>query len=402
MWLAAGSTRLRPIWVPVLVASPYAWLYARQLWDNTWLIPIGALAAAGHLSWCRSAAPWKAWLVVLLLALGVLIHPMIAPLAIAILLHAWVFERSVLRQQRRTLLLQALVVLLVAAPWLSRLGREPVSALAALSIDVGAPRMSPPAMERPSAATRWAFALAGGRVLSADGLEYFLGEDWRERVPGSRPWVFLSWLSYVLVWAGIGVAILEVRRRPGDDPGLAAAGRADDFHLAWLCLVTLALSWLMQGVLKRHTHPHYYNGVWICYAGFWWLAVTRLGRGAWQRRVLSAVGAAVGVALLVVTASMAARLHRDGGNRGVHFGTALASQLEAAATLSRYSPDSELQIEVQNLLMFPHALPVLRALSGHPGDPAGPRRKLRLGFRDPAPASAFFAVVEVAEPGATR
>ncbi len=151
-----------------------------------------------------------------------------------------------------------------------------------------------------------------------------------------------------------------------------------DFHLGLLCLVALAVQWLMQGLMQRHTHPHYYNGMWIGYAYFLWTALD----GIRLRSVQACLGAALAFALLLLTAKMVLQIHRDGGNRGIHFGATLQNQLEIVHRLAAFHPDSPLRIEVKNFLMFPHALSILRKLTGTTGDPAGPQMPLRIHYRD--------------------
>jgi hypothetical protein len=166
---------------------------------------------------------------------------------------------------------------------------------------------------------------------------------------------------------------------------------ADD-HLAWICLTALFIQWLMQGVLRRSLHPHYYHGTWICYAYFLWSALsTSLGR-LWTRRARALSAVAIAASLALFTTQMVWGLHQNGGTRGIHFGATLSNQLAVAKTLSHYAPDAPLCIEVENLLMFPHALPILRALTHNTGTPDGPQTPLRIRYRDAGSESGWLAV----------
>src|SRR5262249_25804309 len=61
VWLGRLSARLRPIMAPLLLLSPYAWLYSRQIWDNTWLIPLGTIGLAAYVSFCEHAECKRLW-----------------------------------------------------------------------------------------------------------------------------------------------------------------------------------------------------------------------------------------------------------------------------------------------------------------------------------------------------
>ena len=51
---------------------------------------------------------------------------------------------------------------------------------------------------------------------------------------------------------------------------------------------------------------------------------------------------------------------------------------------------------MKNYLMFPHALPLLRSLTGTLGDPQGPRRTLQLRYRDGQDGQGWLTVEEAA------
>ena len=61
LWWLSRSLRLWVWFAPVPLLSPYFWFYARVLWDNPFLIPLGALAIAGYAAHLNSgSAGWAA------------------------------------------------------------------------------------------------------------------------------------------------------------------------------------------------------------------------------------------------------------------------------------------------------------------------------------------------------
>ncbi len=388
IWLTASSRRLRPLAALILLLSPYAWLYARQIWDNTWLIPLGTLALAAHVSFDRSPARYKAWVTGLALVLALFIHPMCMPLVAAIGLHSFSKHRQWWRDHPYTAAAMAAAALLIALPWLIA-SFNLLTGHAAPVAAVPPPALLPPKDPPEIWGACLIFGLFGGRVFSACGLEYFLEPGWANDSPLLRATVLVSVLVYILVWVGVVKSVLRVRAAGG----LRAAGELGSDHtLDVVCLCAFAIQWLFLAVLGRHTHPHYYNGLWICYGYFLWSAVSEpLSKPSFTRLFRGASFALAGV-LAFTTFSVAARLHRLGGTRGIHFGATLYNQIDVAHVLGRSSPDAQLTVGISNWLMFPHALTVLRQLTNTPGTPGGSKDPLLVHYRDADPKSGWIAV----------
>lgn len=389
LWLGRLVPRLRPLSLCLVLLSPYAWLYSRQLWDNPWLMPLGGLSLAAYLSFHGQPRRGPFALAVIGLALAVLIHPMVMPLGLVLLWHALRFHRGFLRAEHRLVLGLSLLCLLLAAPWLSYLLQGLWLRLhGALPVAAGPP--PPPADLLPpepavSFFTPLFFPFLGGVQLSGLGLHYFVGEDfWVGRELLWLPRVF-SAVAHGLLWLGLAIAVQRVRSawRAG-----ALIGR--DLHLALICVLTFAVQTVLHIVLRRHTHPHYYNGSWICLVYFVALALSSDAPWPWPKRLWrpglrTAVGLGLALSLSLVTSDLALRLHATSGTRGLHFGATLGNQIEVARSLARYHPDSPLSVEVLNYRLFPHALSLLRPLCGVPSDPAAPRQPLRLRYRSADP-----------------
>ena len=54
--VAVAFARLWVWFAPLPLLSPYFWFYARVLWDNPFLIPLGALAMAGYAAHLESGS----------------------------------------------------------------------------------------------------------------------------------------------------------------------------------------------------------------------------------------------------------------------------------------------------------------------------------------------------------
>ena len=296
----------------------------------------------------------------------------------------------------------ACAVVLLAAPWLSYLLQGLWLRLhGALPVAAGPP--PPPADLLPpepavSFFTPLFFPFLGGVQLSGLGLHYFVGEDfWVGRELLWLPMVF-SAVAHGLLWLGLCIAVQRVRSawRAG-----ALIGR--DLHLALICVLTFAVQAVLHIVLRRHTHPHYYNGSWICLVYFVALALSSDAPWPWPKRLWRpglriAVGLGLALSLSLVTSDLALRLHATSGTRGLHFGATLGNQIEVARSLARYHPDSPLSVEVLNYRLFPHALSLLRPLCGVPSDPAAPRQPLRLRYRSADPRDGGILVEPMRTP----
>ncbi|HEY5377239.1 MAG TPA: hypothetical protein VIK01_26350 [Polyangiaceae bacterium] len=388
IWLTACARRLRPIAAPILLLSPYAWLYARQIWDNTWLIPLGTLALAAHVSFDRSPARYKAWVTGLALVLGLLIHPMFVPFVAAVGIHSFSKHRKWWRQHPYTAAAMAAVSLLIALPWLVA-SFNLLTGHADAVVAAAPPALQPPKDPHQPWYASSIFGLLGGRVFSASGLEYFLEPGWTNGSALLSAAVLASVLVFVLVWVGVVRSMLRVRAAGG----FRAAGELGAGHtLDVVCLYAFGIQWLFLAVLGRHTHPHYYNGLWICYGYFLWSAVSEPLSTPGLTKLFRAGSFALAAVLAFTTFSVASRLHRLGGTRGIHFGATLSNQIDVAHVLGRSGPDAPLTVDVANWLMFPHALTVLRQLVNAPGVPGGSREPLRVHYRDPDPNSGWIVV----------
>ncbi|MDP9000183.1 MAG: hypothetical protein M3O46_08745 [Myxococcota bacterium] len=375
-WIASLSRRLEAGAGAVALLSPYFWFYDRLLWDNNLLIPLSAISVAAYVAFSVSPKPWTLGVAAVGCTSMAMIHLMCAPLVLSIAAHAAHFHRPWLRRNWRAALVATAASLLIASPYIIRL---------AMDAGVTPPRLdaspSESVVDIPNEWSGydwrgWAFPWLGGRVFSAYGLGYFFGDHWWISRAGRGGWVrvagVVSCVAIGLVWIGLArvVATLWRSRRPHDA----------DFHLGWICIVAFCIQCLLDGIGHLAQHPHYYNGIWICYFYFIWMALSEWpgGRvGLWCQTLATGGYAA---SLAVVIGFLAFSVHESGGNRGAHYGATLQNQIEVAKRLGDYAPDSPLRVNVRNYQLYPHALVELREFYGLWGTPTAPTRSLTIRY----------------------
>ena len=156
---------------------------------------------------------------------------------------------------------------------------------------------------------------------------------------------------------------------------------------ALLALLILLGQVLLDGLTAKSGFTHYFNATWIVFALLSWLAVDAL-RAPRLRAIVAAVLAA---ATLTVSLYLLVRIHHGGPAR-LPYGATLANQIDVARELNRYGPGTTVRVEVINVLRFPIALAVLRALSPVP-DPRLPPATLRLVYATDDPVDGRIRLV---------
>lgn len=377
LWWLARSLGLWIWFLPVPLLSPYFWFYARVLWDNTFLLPLGALTVAGYAAFLatRSSMGLRVtWAGLLLIPL---VHLMGIALVIPLAAHMFLFHWRALWQHRWSLAAMATAVVVAAEPY-----REYLLAS----------RSASPAGDGSLAG--WLFPLLGGRLLSAGGLDYFFGVS-LVAGPLFAAAAILSSVAHGLVWAGILVAVLAI---------IAAVRRrtwSPTTHLAAIALCALACQSAVDGVSSRYQHPHYQNGTWIVFVLLAWLTVDALAaRGGTARSGARLVTGALLGAVVLAVGALAIELRRHGGTRDV-YGPTLANQLQVARAIAEYDPGSDLQIRVAMWERFPHTPTILRELLRH-RFLHGPRRDLLVRYASGDEASGVIELVVTALPSVPR
>jgi len=349
-WLAR-VTRLWPPFAVVIALSPYVWFYDRQLWDNSFNIPICALVLAAYADFLARRSRAALAVAVVGLATAPLIHFMSLAFVAPVALHMLIVERrALLRHAWLVLPVPALLVALSWSYWRDVVGRV----------------ASGGAMHASAGLKGFVFPLLGGRYLSALGF-HPVGGGWLESPPLVAARI-VSALAYPLVWAGMALAAWRVanviRRRTPDVVD----------HVAVIALAIVVAQALLDGFTKSFGYTHYFNATWIAYAALAWLAADALARAASRTwRALAWLVPLHGAALAIFDVTLVAFIHSA---PGTHYGPTIQNQDEVAREIVRYPSGTPRVIRDLPLYRdYPHALTAMIALQG-PTQPTASARQL--------------------------
>jgi hypothetical protein len=373
-WLARMCPKLSPPVGALALLSPYYWIYSRGLWDNSFLIPFSALTLVTYISFCRTPAVWRLCLVGVGMVLMLQTHLSCLPLLASISAHFLWHHRSWAVKHAGHCLLIVILGSLACLPYILYLARHPGGTnLPAADWETGP----------------WVFPLMGGRIFSAVGFDYFLGENWQSysRFPHLL-WMLtgLSALGLIGVWIGLGEAcryLVKNRGLPGDKPL--------EFHLWSVVCLTLVLQIMVNGVSRIGDHPHYQNATSFCAFTLLWLAYSQIGNRPW-RWTLSGLQA---VALLIVLLSIVWRIHETQGNTNVHYGPTLRTQLDVLKQLDFQNPRTTVSNETSHYAYFPQAFYVLQTFYPLHSSTDAPVRHLAIRYADPQAGDGRLVVVDI-------
>jgi hypothetical protein len=368
LWWLSRSLGLWAWFAPLPLLSPYFWFYARALWDNPLMIPLGALTVAGYAAYLASRSSFGLRLSIAAAAAIPLVHLMGVALVVPLAAHMVLVRGRGLLAHWRSIVAIVVGWLVLAWPYASYLS--------------AARGDSPPVAFD---VRGWLFPLSGGQLLSAEGLQYFYGPA-VVAGPMLRATSLVSLLAYVLVWVGMlvaaGMVVWAARSR-------AWTART---HIALVVLGALACQSVIHGISARFEHPHYHNGAWIAFVLLAWFAVDAcVRRGPVWRWTGIAATCALAVALVIAAGTVAVRLHSNAGTREV-YGPTLENQVAIAQALSHYAPTSDVQVFIDLYRRYPHTLAVLRQL--HPSENGAPERALDIRYRSIRAESGAIVLLE--------
>ena len=273
-----------------------------MLWDNPFLIPLGALAMAGYAAHLESGSSAGLRVSIAAMVTIPLVHLMGIALVVPLAAHMLVVRGRALWAHKLSVGAIVAAALVLARPyWIYLAGPHPPSPSAA-SVDrrlaVSAVRRAP--AQRPRAGIllrsgpdRWRGVQHGGGSLMA-GVCPGVGRHRR------RP---------LLRRAGASVARLDGRGRTS--PASSSA--------------RIACQAVIDGISAKFEHPHYQNATWISFVLLAWLAVDVAERRRVTRWAAIAGTGLLAASLLAAVGALLLGLHRSGGTREI-YGPTLANQ----------------------------------------------------------------------------
>jgi hypothetical protein len=385
--LCGGTTALAALWLTrvlrvspwlavVVMLSPWIWHHSRQLWDNSFNIPLSALLLASYGDFLVTRRPWPLRLAVSCIAIMPLVHFMCLAIVIPVAIHLAVFHFRSLRQWKWSLLGVVAAVHILAWPYWAFLAGS----------------FHPDLPHATSAAAGWFFPLLGAHHLTAAGLGEILGGDWPLSFPSISDNIALAQsftlIAYPVCWIGMVLAIIAAARvfRRG------SVAQVTD-HLALIGLATWFCQSVLDGLERIYGSSHYFDATWIVYAMFVWLAADALGRTRWW--FWGGLTLAVYSAMLIFVLSAAAgKIIRDGGSKYMGYGTTLGNQMAAMQRVKSFSDDSILRTQLPEWGEFRFAFQSLWDLTPPPSGPR-PAARLWIHYRNDFPGDARI-VVDVA------
>jgi hypothetical protein len=341
-------------WLAVVaMLSPWLFFYSRHLWDNSFCIPLSAVAVAAYGDFLATGRGRSICLAIFAALLLPLTHLMSLALLLALAYHMILYARQKLKPFRWSILaIFAIVQLIAWRYWIVLHQTYEGGAESGRSIWQG-----------------FIYPLLGGHHLSATGLGDILGTDWFRATPAPFPMVIfaaqtVSHLAYLAVWVGMILAIpraVRVFRRE-------SASVVD--HLAFIALVAWFCQTLLDGAQRVYEGPHYSNATWIVYAIFAFLAFDAMQRRFGEKLFARLALPVQAICLLIVGLGMVLKVHHDGGTRTWGYGTVMSQQISAVEQMQMVDdPNPELFAQWQQ---FPQEWQTLEKLLPPPELPLKP------------------------------
>ena len=338
-WVLARRSQAPPLVLAtglwIAAASPFAFLWSRQGWDNPLLAGFASLAVA-VLARSGPVRAGAAALAGVLVGLALDTHLMAVPLTLAVAA-VLITEREGWRARLASLGALGLGAAVVLWPYVRALLAEPPVPAAAAAVGVAG------RVGRALGALATPFAQTAGL-----GLGYYFDAEWSrftaERTAGTA----------LEIVAPVVVAVVGLGALLGLVVGLRAASAAHR-RVARVGLWTWALHAAFLGLLALPPEPHYQQPVlWMPVAGWALLVATLWPRQPRVGSALVLVALAIGLWGLALQRSWMGWIRERGGTRGIHYGLTLGAQRQAlAAACAAPTPGIALELQV---VAFPESL----------------------------------------------
>ena len=355
-WLA--RTMRCSAWLAVItMLSPWMWIYSRQIWDNSLCIPLTALTFASYADFLARRGLGSLLLTVGACCACVLTHFLTLSLVAPIMAHMFFTQLRWLWKYKWSIAAVLAVFIFLASPYISFL-LNPANATHEI----------PYWQIAASPINGWFFPLLGAHHLSSAGLGNDLESDWLYSL--GNIWFIagmtaqtITLIAYPLAWFGMILAAIKCR------PAICLSPNASTIHhLCLIALLSYVAETVLHGVERIYEFPHYFNGNWIIFVFFAWLAADQIGKRLWNRTIIvRALPTVYAMCLLVSLSAVIWKIARDGGTLGIGFGTTLGNQIEAVQKIAEFSPQNpQPALYVPQWQMFKYALPELYVLVNAP------------------------------------
>jgi hypothetical protein len=359
--LLAEGANLWLGFIPLILLSPWLWIYGRTVWDNSFSIPLAAIALGSDAMFRRYRSRKWLNLTFAMLVIMPFIHLMALAFAAPFAIHLLITTRRILAGSKSNWLIPALLVSAIVASQCQYLWILLRSAAAA------------PFVFSPSA---FRDILDGANHITALGLYHFFDQQWTW---GSSPLLgmafdFLKGPSAVVLYFTVIGGYLSLRSFRYNTLGS-------------VCLSIIAAQLILALFTGATGQPHYFNATWIAFAYLSWHGVSALI----TRRSTHIAMTIYGLSLLATLVFLISRIHLTAGTRDLTFGTTLAEQTRAAHEINQYPRSTPLMRLPLQTWKFPQALDVLLELNPSPSSRSA--RSLELRYADPNSWDAHLKVV---------
>lgn len=367
LWISF-TLRLNHWFIAALMLSPFLWFYSRQLWDNSFNIPLCALATAAYVDFLNRRRSWSLMLAMACPPVMLMIHPMAAAFAAGLAAHMFIFERQSLWRNRWRTGFMIVVGLAFIRPLLMDLW-----------LIESASQTHGPGLDG------WWYALTGPIHLSGVGLGRFFTKPWHDAMPMAmsityRTAIAISTIAFALGWTGLAAAVVRwvALQRHREQPNLRD-------HAACLAVMIIIAQLVLNGITKTWGLPQYFNATWIAFALLAWLALNRIA--ILRPNAAHTVTAVYATSLAVIVIILNIHLRTTAGTRDIHHGPTLATQLQLAREIARYDPKSQVVTDLKFFHNARHAMPILLRLIPHAQRPLAPAI-LKVEYATESPSNA--------------
>lgn len=342
--------RLTPALLPSLgfiaLLSPYLWLYGRDLWDNSYVIPLSGLAITSYLYFCKKESCWALFLSLLLSTFGLLTHLVYLPILAGLGLHFVIYKRKWMKTHWPAFTLSLASCFFISLPYFRHLLSEKRSFTAGeVSRDLGHLFMP----------------FLGPRFFTSLGIEHFTGKEWYRWFPDNSilnsGWIFLiviSALCYPIAWYGIYLAFKEVLNQIRNSQSKSS----ELFDISFICVSIFLIEIGLSFYLRLIPIPNFYSPFWIVFLFFLWLGFSHL----WNHRTIKIIFFLVSISLSTGLIGLVWRTHQTGGNRWNHYGPTLENLVNIAHEIEELSPNTQLTSDTFHLSRFPLMMESLRQI----------------------------------------